>query len=291
MKLTFARLNQELSGLEVDLLGDDGLRYEDWTMTRPDVVDFFGKDAGLPLPARQGQLDRGRHLRGAAQRRRRADPRPAHRAPRRQGRPLEGPAPMTTTATRTGELCCSPTTSRTTCAPRCARCSRSTARPSGLNGLLRRRRRGVRPAVVGLRRARPARRCSCPRTLRRRRRVRSRGRGRARGDRPRAAPSPFLTSSVVATTVLVALGGDDAATCSGARRGRRDRRAAGARHRALGRARRRRRRTASRARSQRRRRRGVPGRRAPRPRPSGEAALYAVRPDPGVTSGRGPRST
>ena len=36
MKLTFARLAQELSGLEVELLGDDGLRYDDWTMTRPD---------------------------------------------------------------------------------------------------------------------------------------------------------------------------------------------------------------------------------------------------------------
>ena len=46
MKLTFARLNQELSGLELELLGEDGLRYSDWTMTRPDRVDFFGRDAG-----------------------------------------------------------------------------------------------------------------------------------------------------------------------------------------------------------------------------------------------------
>ena len=35
MKLTFARLAQELSGLEVELLAEDGLRYGDWTMTRP----------------------------------------------------------------------------------------------------------------------------------------------------------------------------------------------------------------------------------------------------------------
>jgi alkylation response protein AidB-like acyl-CoA dehydrogenase len=46
MKLTFARLAQELSGLEVELRGADGLRYEDWTMTRPEVVDFTGRDAG-----------------------------------------------------------------------------------------------------------------------------------------------------------------------------------------------------------------------------------------------------
>ena len=46
MKLAFARLNQELSGLEVELLGDDGLRYGDWAMTRPEIVDFTGKDAG-----------------------------------------------------------------------------------------------------------------------------------------------------------------------------------------------------------------------------------------------------
>ena len=46
MKLTFARLAQELSGLEVELLGDEGLRYDDWTLRRPDKVDFTGRDAG-----------------------------------------------------------------------------------------------------------------------------------------------------------------------------------------------------------------------------------------------------
>jgi alkylation response protein AidB-like acyl-CoA dehydrogenase len=46
MKLTFAKLAQELSGLEVEMLGADGLRYEDWTMTRPEQVDFTGRDAG-----------------------------------------------------------------------------------------------------------------------------------------------------------------------------------------------------------------------------------------------------
>lgn len=46
LKLAFARLNQQVSGLEVELLGEDGLRYSDWTMTRPETVDFFGRDAG-----------------------------------------------------------------------------------------------------------------------------------------------------------------------------------------------------------------------------------------------------
>lgn len=46
MKLAFARLNQEISGLEVELLGDGGLLYGDWTMRRPELVDFTGRDAG-----------------------------------------------------------------------------------------------------------------------------------------------------------------------------------------------------------------------------------------------------
>ncbi|MBQ0962224.1 MULTISPECIES: acyl-CoA dehydrogenase family protein [Streptomyces] len=46
MKLNFARLNQEISGLEVELLGGEGLLYDDWTMRRPELVDFTGRDAG-----------------------------------------------------------------------------------------------------------------------------------------------------------------------------------------------------------------------------------------------------
>ncbi|HEU4360979.1 MAG TPA: acyl-CoA dehydrogenase family protein [Mycobacterium sp.] len=46
MKLVFARLSQQLSGLELELLDGDGLRYSDWTMARPDHVDFTGRDAG-----------------------------------------------------------------------------------------------------------------------------------------------------------------------------------------------------------------------------------------------------
>ncbi|AUG76370.1 acyl-CoA dehydrogenase [Kitasatospora sp. MMS16-BH015] len=46
MKLAFARLAQELSSLELELLGEEGLHYDDWTMTRPEVVDFTGREAG-----------------------------------------------------------------------------------------------------------------------------------------------------------------------------------------------------------------------------------------------------
>ncbi|MEU7690197.1 acyl-CoA dehydrogenase family protein [Microbispora hainanensis] len=46
MKLAFARLHQELSGLEVELLREDGLAYDDWTFRRPDTVDFVGREAG-----------------------------------------------------------------------------------------------------------------------------------------------------------------------------------------------------------------------------------------------------
>jgi alkylation response protein AidB-like acyl-CoA dehydrogenase len=46
MKLTFARINQELTSLELEILGEHGLRYSDWTMIRPDRVDFTGRDAG-----------------------------------------------------------------------------------------------------------------------------------------------------------------------------------------------------------------------------------------------------
>ncbi|MFI0150338.1 acyl-CoA dehydrogenase family protein [Streptomyces lydicus] len=46
MKLAFARLAQEISGWEVEFLAEDGLTYDDWTMRRPDGVDFTGREAG-----------------------------------------------------------------------------------------------------------------------------------------------------------------------------------------------------------------------------------------------------
>ena len=48
MKLTFAKVNQDLSGLDLELRGEEGLRYEDgdgWAMVRPTQVEFTGRDA------------------------------------------------------------------------------------------------------------------------------------------------------------------------------------------------------------------------------------------------------
>jgi alkylation response protein AidB-like acyl-CoA dehydrogenase len=45
-KLVFARLNQEISGFEVELAGSDGLRYDDWTMRRPEHTNFYGRGPG-----------------------------------------------------------------------------------------------------------------------------------------------------------------------------------------------------------------------------------------------------
>jgi alkylation response protein AidB-like acyl-CoA dehydrogenase len=45
-KIVFARLNQEISGFEVELAGADGLRYDDYTMRRPEHGDFYGRGPG-----------------------------------------------------------------------------------------------------------------------------------------------------------------------------------------------------------------------------------------------------
>jgi alkylation response protein AidB-like acyl-CoA dehydrogenase len=45
-KLVFARLNQEITEFELELIEGDGLRYEDWSMRRPEGADFYGRDAG-----------------------------------------------------------------------------------------------------------------------------------------------------------------------------------------------------------------------------------------------------
>ncbi|GAA2774533.1 acyl-CoA dehydrogenase family protein [Saccharopolyspora taberi] len=46
VKLAFARLNQQISGFEVELLGEAGLSYEDWSFRRPESTDFTSRDAG-----------------------------------------------------------------------------------------------------------------------------------------------------------------------------------------------------------------------------------------------------
>nr|WP_302477553.1 acyl-CoA dehydrogenase family protein [Aeromicrobium stalagmiti] len=45
-KVTFARIAQQLTSLEVELLGSEGMRYDDWTMRRPERVSFTGRGPG-----------------------------------------------------------------------------------------------------------------------------------------------------------------------------------------------------------------------------------------------------
>jgi alkylation response protein AidB-like acyl-CoA dehydrogenase len=59
-KLVFARLNQEISAFEVELAGEAGLRYDDWTMRRPDEVNFYARDVGYRyLRARGNSIEGG----------------------------------------------------------------------------------------------------------------------------------------------------------------------------------------------------------------------------------------
>jgi alkylation response protein AidB-like acyl-CoA dehydrogenase len=45
-KLLFAELNQEITGVALEAVGGDGLRYDDWTMARPETADFLGRGPG-----------------------------------------------------------------------------------------------------------------------------------------------------------------------------------------------------------------------------------------------------
>ncbi|MFE0427376.1 acyl-CoA dehydrogenase family protein [Streptomyces sp. NPDC058953] len=60
VKLAFAELSQRASGLEVELRGGEGLLYDDWTLRRPDRVDFTGRDTGYRyLRARGNSIEGG----------------------------------------------------------------------------------------------------------------------------------------------------------------------------------------------------------------------------------------
>jgi alkylation response protein AidB-like acyl-CoA dehydrogenase len=58
-KLVSARLNQEIAGFELELLGADGLLYSDWTMHRPEGADFYGRDAGYRFLRSKGNTIEG----------------------------------------------------------------------------------------------------------------------------------------------------------------------------------------------------------------------------------------
>ena len=60
VKYAFALLNQEISGFELELLGEEGLRYDDWTMRRPDTADWESRTPGYRyLRARANSIEGG----------------------------------------------------------------------------------------------------------------------------------------------------------------------------------------------------------------------------------------
>ena len=58
-KLTFARLNQEISGWEVDFGGADALRYDDWTMRRAGSSDYTRGPVFRYLRAKGNSIEGG----------------------------------------------------------------------------------------------------------------------------------------------------------------------------------------------------------------------------------------
>jgi alkylation response protein AidB-like acyl-CoA dehydrogenase len=58
-KLTFARLNQEISGLEVEFLGAGGLTYDDWSMRRAGSSDWARNAAYRYLRAKGNSIEGG----------------------------------------------------------------------------------------------------------------------------------------------------------------------------------------------------------------------------------------
>ena len=60
MKVTFARLAQAISGFEIELHAESGLRYDDWTMRRTETVDLVGRGPGYRyLRARGNSIEGG----------------------------------------------------------------------------------------------------------------------------------------------------------------------------------------------------------------------------------------
>jgi alkylation response protein AidB-like acyl-CoA dehydrogenase len=58
-KLMFSDLNQRLSGLLLELLGEEGLAYDDWTMRRPKEVHFHGDRPGYSYLRAKGNSIEG----------------------------------------------------------------------------------------------------------------------------------------------------------------------------------------------------------------------------------------
>ena len=58
-KLVFARLNQEISGWEIDFAATDGLRYDDWTMHRGSASDYTRGPGYRYLRSRGNSIEGG----------------------------------------------------------------------------------------------------------------------------------------------------------------------------------------------------------------------------------------
>jgi len=59
VKLTFALLNQEISGFEIELAGADGLTYDDWTMRRAGSSDYARGPAYRYLRSKGNSIEGG----------------------------------------------------------------------------------------------------------------------------------------------------------------------------------------------------------------------------------------
>ena len=59
VKLTFALLNQEISGFEIELAGADGLTYDDWTMRRSGSSDYARGPAYRYLRSKGNSIEGG----------------------------------------------------------------------------------------------------------------------------------------------------------------------------------------------------------------------------------------
>jgi alkylation response protein AidB-like acyl-CoA dehydrogenase len=60
VKYAYAQLNQEISGFELELLGEEALRYDDWTMRRPTIVDWDRRTPGYRyLRSRANSIEGG----------------------------------------------------------------------------------------------------------------------------------------------------------------------------------------------------------------------------------------
>jgi alkylation response protein AidB-like acyl-CoA dehydrogenase len=58
-KLVFARLNQDITEFEVELAGSDGLRYDEWSMRRPQSTNFYGRESGYRFLRSKGNSIEG----------------------------------------------------------------------------------------------------------------------------------------------------------------------------------------------------------------------------------------